>query len=42
LVTAQNLAVSLDVRPVAQVDAAPQPAGHGQVKVAVTRAADPA
>jgi isoleucyl-tRNA synthetase len=37
-VTAETLAVSLDVLPFADVDAAPQPAGDGQVKIALTRA----
>jgi isoleucyl-tRNA synthetase len=38
-VTAETLAISLDVLPFADVDAAPQPAGDGQVKIALTRAA---
>jgi isoleucyl-tRNA synthetase len=41
-VTAETLAVSLDVRPLAAVDAAPQPAGDSQIKVALIRAANPA
>jgi isoleucyl-tRNA synthetase len=41
-VTAETLAVSLDVRPLPDVDAAPQPAGDAQVKVTLTRAPHPA
>jgi isoleucyl-tRNA synthetase len=41
-VTAETLALSLDVRPLAQLDSAPQPAGDAQVKVTLTRASDPA
>jgi isoleucyl-tRNA synthetase len=39
-VTAETLAVSLDVRPAADLDAAPQPAGDAVVKVSLARAAD--
>jgi isoleucyl-tRNA synthetase len=37
-VAAETLAVSLDVRPVAEVDAGPQPVGDGQVTISLTRA----
>jgi isoleucyl-tRNA synthetase len=37
-VAAETLAVSLDVRPPAEVDAEPQPTGDGTVTVAVTKA----
>ena len=36
-VTAETLAVSLDVRPAGDVDAEPQPAGDGLVKITVTK-----
>ena len=36
-VAAETLAVSLDVRPAAEVGADPQPAGDGLVRVTVTR-----
>jgi len=36
-VAAETLAVSLDVRPAGEVDAEPQPAGDGAVKVALVR-----
>ncbi|HLN68035.1 MAG TPA: DUF5915 domain-containing protein, partial [Streptosporangiaceae bacterium] len=36
-VTAETLAVSLDVRPAGDVDAQPQPAGDGLVKITVTK-----
>jgi isoleucyl-tRNA synthetase len=39
LVAAETLAVSLDVRPAGEVDADRQPAGDGEVAVAVTKAA---
>ncbi len=38
-VAAETLAVSLDVQPAAAVGAEPQPAGDGQVRVAVSREA---
>jgi hypothetical protein len=36
-VASETLAVSLDVRPAGEVDADPQPAGDGLVKVAVAK-----
>jgi isoleucyl-tRNA synthetase len=39
-VTAETLAVSLDLRPPGDVGGDPQPAGDGQVTIALTRAAD--